>query len=173
VLDERVRAVLARLEGELDGAPDLGRFLFALVAPQTDCEVLQVGAAEGYLSLWLAAGVRYFGGGLLGLERDRGRAEAWRRNVGEAGLDDWAELIEGDELEALAAVDDVFDVVVLPAAAGDADRLFELARTKVEAGGLLLSLGRGRARPEDSELLSVAVPLDAGVELTVVLTGSL
>jgi predicted O-methyltransferase YrrM len=170
VLDERVRAVLARLEGELDVAPDLGRFLFALVAPQTDCEVLEIGPAEGYASIWLAAGVRYFGGRLLALERDAERADAWRRNVREAGLDDWAELLEGDALESLAAVDDVFDVIVLPAAD---ERVFELARTKVEAGALLLSVGGSGPRQEDPGLLNVAVPIGDGVELAVVLTGSL
>jgi predicted O-methyltransferase YrrM len=172
VLDERVRAVLARLEGDLDIPPDLGRFLFALVAPQTDCEVLEVGAGEGYASVWLAAGVRYFGGRLLALERDGSRAAAWRRNVVDAGLDGWAELLEGDELESLAAVDDVFDIVVLPAV-GDDDQVFELARTKVEPGALLLSVGSNRVRGHDAGLLSVAVPIAGGVQLTVVLTGSL
>src|SRR5207249_3961806 len=57
VLDERVRAVLERLEREDEDerarglppaqrsravAPTTGRFLFALVAPQTDCEVLEI-----------------------------------------------------------------------------------------------------------------------------------
>ncbi|HEX2505188.1 MAG TPA: hypothetical protein VHK22_03180, partial [Gaiellaceae bacterium] len=74
MLDERVREVLARLEAE-DAeererglppgqrsravAPTTGRFLFSFVAPQTDCEVLEIGGSRGYSSIWLGAGVRY------------------------------------------------------------------------------------------------------------------
>ena len=45
-----------------------------------------------YSTLWLAAGVRYLGGRVLSLEHDPAKCEAWRRNVEEAGLEDWAEL---------------------------------------------------------------------------------
>jgi predicted O-methyltransferase YrrM len=189
VLDERVRGVLARIEAEenvppvVRVPPETGRFLFSLVAPQTDCEVLEVGAGKGYSSIWLAAGVRYFGGRVISLERGPETAEAWRRNVGDAGLEGWAELLEGDALETLAAVDDVFDVVFLDAAKGEYERYFELARTKVEAGALILAdnvlshedvLGAySRARQEDPELLSVTVPIGSGLEMTVVLGGSL
>src|SRR5262249_40877951 len=72
MLDDRVRAVLSRLEAEDADerargverglrsravVPTTGRFLFALVAPQTDCEVLEIGGSRGYSAIWLAAGV--------------------------------------------------------------------------------------------------------------------
>src|SRR5437899_164759 len=77
MLDDRVRAVLARLEEEdarerdegLPSAvrsravePTTGRFLFALVSPQADCEVLEIGGSRGYSTIWLAAGVRVLRG---------------------------------------------------------------------------------------------------------------
>src|SRR3989441_1314995 len=116
VLDDRVRAVLERLEREdaeererglpaadrsRQVAPTTGRFLFAFVAPQTDCEVLEIGGSRGYSTIWLASGVRYLGGRVLSLEHDPGKAEAWRANIEEAGLADWAELVEGDAFETL------------------------------------------------------------------------
>src|SRR5207253_3391630 len=128
MLDERVRSVLARLEREdADerargvAAPKrsrqvertTGQFLFALVAPQTDCEVLELGGSRGYSAIWLAAGVRYLGGRVLSLEHDPRKCEAWRANVAEAGLDDCAELVEGDAFENLPAIDDVFDIVFI------------------------------------------------------------
>jgi predicted O-methyltransferase YrrM len=85
MLDDRVRAVLARLEAEdadererglppeqrsRQVASTTGRFLFALVAPQTDCEVLEIGGSRGYSTIWLAAGIRYLGGRVLSLESD-------------------------------------------------------------------------------------------------------
>jgi predicted O-methyltransferase YrrM len=189
VLDDRVRLVLARMEAEgsvppaVAVAPATGRFLFSLVAPQTDCEVLEIGAGRGYSTVWLAAGVRYLGGRVMSLESNPEVADAWRRNVGEAGLDGWVELVEGDALETLPGIDDVFDVVLLDAAKDEYERYFELARTKVEPGGVVLAdnvlshedvLGAySRARQSDPGLVSVTVPLDRGIEVTAVLTGSL
>jgi predicted O-methyltransferase YrrM len=194
MLDDRVRAVLARLEAEdaaerAQGlsqavrsravAPTTGRFLFSLVAPQTDCEVLEVGGSRGYSTIWLAAGVRYLGGRVLSLESDPAKVEAWRRNITDAGLDDWADLVEGDAHETLPAIDDVFDVVFIDAEKEDYDDYFAIARTKVEAGALVVADNvlshpdplalYSAARQADPTLESVTVPLDRGLELSVVL----
>ena len=198
MLDERVRNVLARLEEEdrvereqgvarelraRQVARTTGQFLFALVAPSTDCEVLEIGGSRGYSTIWLAAGARYLGGRVLSLEVDPRKADAWRTNIAEAGLEDWAELIEGDALETLPELDDVFDVVFLDAEKGDYERLFELARDKVEPGALFVAdnvvshaetLGAySAARQADPTLESVTVQLDRGLELSVVLAASL
>ena len=195
MLDERLRTVLARLEEEdrlereegvarelraRQVARSTGQFLFSLVAPQTDCEVLEIGGSRGYSTIWLAAGVRYLGGRVLSLEHDPVKCEAWRQNIADAGLGDWAELVEGDAHETLPAIDDVFDVVFLDAEKEDYERLFQLARGKVEPAGLFVAdnvlshadaLGAySRARQEDPTLESVTVPLDRGLELSVVLS---
>jgi predicted O-methyltransferase YrrM len=194
VLDDHVRAVLARLEREDEDerarglpasersrqvAATTGRFLFSLVAPQTDCEVLEIGGSRGYSTIWLAAGVRYLGGRVLSLEQDPLKIAAWHRNVAEAGLEDWAELVEGDARETLPAIDDVFDVVFLDAEKDDYEQLFRLARDKVEPGGLFVAdnvlshrdplAAYSAARQADPTLESVTVPLDRGLELSVVL----
>jgi len=194
VLDDRVRAVLERLEREdaderAQGLPSevraravvptTGRFLFALVAPQTDCEVLELGGSRGYSSIWLAAGVRHLGGRVLSIENDPKKGEAWRRNVAEAGLEDWAELIDGDALEEVPGIDDVFDLVFIDAEKDDYEELFQRAREKLEPGALVVAdnvlsheetLGAySRARQADPTLESVTVPLDRGLELSVVL----
>jgi len=194
VLDDRVRAVLERLEREdaeerERGLPaearsrqvtrPTGRFLFAFVAPQTDCEVLEIGGSRGYSTIRLGAGVRYLGGRVLSLEHDPAKIAAWRANVAEAGLDDWVDLVEGDAFETLPAIDDVFDVVFLDAEKDDYERLFELARPKLEPGAVVIAdnvlsheetLGPySRARQEDPTLESVTVPLDRGLELSVIL----
>jgi predicted O-methyltransferase YrrM len=194
VLDDRVRVVLARLEEEdarerAEGveaarrsravARTTGQFLFALVAPQTDCEVLEIGGSRGYSTIWFAAGARYLGGRVLSLEHDPLKCDAWRQNVAEAGLGDWADLLEGDAFELLPAIDDVFDVVFIDAEKDDYERLFELARGKVEPGGLIVAdnvlshaetlAAYSAARQADTSLESVTVPLDRGLELSAVL----
>jgi len=196
VLDDRVRAVLARLEEE-DARerqagfpaeersravePSTGKFLFALVAPQADCEVLEIGGSRGFSTVWLAAGARYLGGHVLSLEHDPRKIEAWHANIAAAGLEDWAELVEGDAKETLPAIDDVFDLVFLDAEKDDYEELFHLARGKLEPGALVVAdnvlsheetLGAySRARQADPTLESVTVTLDRGLELSVVLRG--
>jgi len=194
VLDDRVRAVLARLEEEdarerAEGlarelraravALTTGRFLFALVSPQTDCEVLEIGGSRGYSTIWLAAGVRQLGGRVLSLESDPAKCEAWRRNVAAAGLELAAELVEGDAFETLPQIDDVFDVVFLDAEKEQYERLFELARPKLEPGALVVAdnvlshadtlAAYSAERQADPDLESLTVPLDRGLEVTVIL----
>ena len=180
--EERAAGVARELRAR-SVAPTTGRFLFSLVAPQTDCEVLEIGGGRGYSSIWLGAGVRYLGGRVLSLERDPATAARWRENVREAGLESWADLVEGDALEVLPGIDDVFDVVFLDAAKPEYETYFKLARERVEPGGLIVAdnvlshpdeLGPySLARQADPGLLSVTVPLDRGLELSVALTDSL
>jgi len=194
VLDDRVRAVLTRLEAEdaderarnvpreqraRQVARTTGQFLFAYVAPQTDCEVLEIGGSRGYSTIWLAAGVRNLGGRVLSLENDPAKIEAWRSNIDEAGLSDWAELVEGDAFETLKRIDDVFDVVFLDAEKEQYEALFAEARTKLEPGAVVIAdnvlshveaLGAySQARQSDPTLESVTLPLDRGLEISVLL----
>ena len=194
MLDDRVRAVLTRLEEEdaderarnvprdqraRQVARTTGQFLFAYVAPQTDCEVLEIGGSRGYSTIWLASGVRNLGGRVLSLENDPAKIEAWRSNIEEAGLSDWAELVEGDAFETLRRIDDVFDVVFLDAEKEQYEALFAEARTKLEPGAVVIAdnvlshveaLGAySQARQSDPTLESVTLPLDRGLETSVLL----
>ena len=194
MLDDRVRAVLTRLEAEdaderarnvprdqraRQVARTTGQFLFAYVAPQTDCEVLEIGGSRGYSTIWLAARVRNLGGRVLSLEHDPAKCEAWRTNLAEAGLDDTADLIEGDAFQTLPEIDDVFDVVFLDAEKEQYEALFAEARTKLEPGAVVIAdnvlshveaLGAySEARQSDPTLESVTLPLDRGLEISVLL----
>ena len=195
MLDDRVRTVLQRLERQdaeerERGVPrerrarqvarTTGQFLFSLVAPQTDCEVLEIGGSRGYSTIWLGAGARYLGGRVLSLELDPVKCGEWRANIAEAGLEDWVDLSEGDAFETLPAIDDVFDVVFLDAEKDDYERLFELARGKLEPGALVVAdnvlshkdtlEAYSRARQADPTLESVTGPLDRGLELSTILS---
>jgi predicted O-methyltransferase YrrM len=195
MLDDRVSAVLARME-EADRrereeglpsalrsrqvAPTTGRFLFALAAPQPGCSVLELGGSRGYSTIWLAAAVRLLGGSVVSLEREPERCEAWRRNIGDAGLDEWATLLEGDAVELLGEVADDFDLVFIDAEKEDYERLYQLVRDRLQPGAVVVAdnvlsheawLGSySRARQDDPTLSSVTVPLDRGLELSVVLS---
>ena len=193
MLDDRVRSVLARMEAEeaadrekdlpvsersLAVGPDSGRLLFALVAPNAGCEVLEIGGSRGYSTVWLASAARILGGRVVTLEQETGKIEVWRRNIADAGLEEWAELVEGDAKETLPELEDGFDVVFLDAWKDDYELLFGLARGKLDPGGVVVAdnvttsetvHAYAAARQADPTLVSVTVAIGHGLEVTTVL----
>ena len=193
MLDDRVRAVLARMEEEdtaeraagvpaaersLAVGPESGRLLFALVAPNAGCEVLEIGGSRGYSTIWLAAAARILGGRVVSLEESPAKIEAWRRNIDEAGLEEWTELVVGDATQTLPELEDGFDVVFLDAWKDDYELLFGLAREKLDPGGVVIADNvttsstvqeYAAARQADPTLVSVTLPIGHGLEVTTVL----
>ncbi len=193
MLDDRAKAVLARMEAEdaaeraagtphtersLAVGPDSGRLLFALVAPNAGCEVLEIGSSRGYSTIWLAGAARILGGRVVSLEEDPAKVDAWRRNIADAGLEEWVELVEGDARQTLPGLEDGFDVVFLDAWKDDYELLFGLARQKLDPGGIVVAdnvttsstvQAYAAARQADPTLVSVTVPIGHGLEVTTVL----
>jgi caffeoyl-CoA O-methyltransferase len=193
-LEDRIKGVLDRLEREDAGerergvpaaersrqvARTTGEILFALAAPHRGGSVLEIGGSRGYSTIWLAAGARIGGGRVVSLEHDPRKLEARRRNLEEAGLDDVAELLDADAFEAIPALGGAFELCFLDAEKDDYERLFSLARTKLRPGSVVVAdnvlshvetLGAySVARQLDRSLVSVTVPLDRGLEVSVVL----
>ncbi len=198
MIDERVTAVLARLEAEdvaerAAGLPSAqrsrqvarttGQFLFSLVVSGNSTRILEIGGSRGYSTAWLAAAARTVGGRVLSLELDPLKCEAWRRTIGEAGLGDWADLVEGDAHAALAGLAGPFDLVFLDAEKDDYERLFGLARPLLELGAVVVADNilshpdplalYAAARQADPTLESVTLPLDRGLEVSSVLSTGL
>lgn len=194
MLDERVLTVLQRLEDEeahessaavpyelrcLACGPETGRVLFALAAAATGARILEIGGSRGYSTVWLAAGSRLSGGSVVSLEQDPAKAEAWRQNLADAGLDGHAVLVEGDALQTLARLEERFAVVFIDAWKPDYELYFTAARTLAIPGTLVLAdnvrsheglAGYVARRQADPTLVSVTLPLGNGVEVTTILT---
>ena len=158
MLDDHVRAVLRRLEEEtaaeegrdlpvsqrsLQVPPTSGALLYALAAGRPGCEVLEIGGSRGYSTIWLGAAVSEFGGHVTSLEADPVKLEASARNIAEARLDEWIDVIPGDAFESLEQLDGPFDLVFLDAWKDDYEALFQLARST------LRGRRRGRRRQRD------------------------
>jgi predicted O-methyltransferase YrrM len=190
-LDERVLDVLERLEREdaeerERGVPapersrqvarTTGQFLYALVAPHQGIDVLEIGGSRGYSTIWLAAAASYGESRVVSLEQDPRKLEARRRNVADAGVAEWAELVDGDAFETLPRLGQTFSLCFLDAEKDDYERLFELARTTLRPGSVVVAdnvlsheetLGAySRARQANPTLVSVTVPLDRGLEVS-------
>jgi predicted O-methyltransferase YrrM len=189
MLDERVRTVLLRLEVETAGEsadlptserslqiePSSGALLFALCAGRPGCKVLEIGGSRGYSTLWLGAAARLSGGYVTSLEAEPTKLAASARNIADAGLADFIEVIAGDAFVSLDALPGPYDVVFLDAWKDDYEALFELARVRLAIGGTLVAdnvvshdalRAYSEARQTDPLLVSVTVPMDNGLEVT-------
>jgi predicted O-methyltransferase YrrM len=198
MLDDRVRSVLRRLEEEtereegsdlpteersLQVPPTSGALLYALCAGRPGCEVLEIGGSRGYSTIWLAAAARLHGGHVTSLEANPRKLEASARNIADAGVADWVDVIPGDAFETLAGLDGPYDLVFLDAWKDDYEALFALVRSRVEAGAVVVAdnvvsheptlAAYSAARQADPALVSVTIPLDNGLEVTSVLIGGL
>lgn len=195
MLDAPVLAVLERLHAEdarerEQGVPQMqrsraiqpatGRFLFALVAGQPSCEVLEIGGSRGYSTVWLGAAARILGGHVFSLERDPAKLERSAAAIAEAGLGDWVDVVAGDAYETIPTLSGPFDVVFLDAEKDYYEDFFGLVRPKLEPGAVVIAdnvlshvdalAGYSQRRQADPGLVSVTVPLDSGLEVTSVLT---
>jgi predicted O-methyltransferase YrrM len=195
MLDERVRAVLRRLEEEterddregvlptrersLQVEPTSGALLFALCSGKPGCEVLELGGSRGYSTIWLGAAVRTLGGHVTSLEANPRKLEASARNIADAGLEEWIEVIPGDAFASLERLDGPWDVVFLDAWKDAYEPLFELVRPRLEVGTVVVAdnvtshdalAAYSAARQADPTLVSVTIPLDNGLEVTTVVS---
>jgi predicted O-methyltransferase YrrM len=197
MLDSSVRSVLRRMEEEnerdagvgvpleersLQIPPSSGALLFALASGRPGCEVLELGGSRGYSTIWLGAAVRTHGGHVTSLEASPAKLEASARNIADAGLEEWIDVIPGDAFTSLEGLDGPYDLVFLDAWKRDYEPLFQLVRTRLEPGAIVVAdnvvdhpdlAAYSAARQSDETLVSVTVPLDNGLEVTTVLTGGL
>ena len=84
-------------------SPDTGNLLYLLVRSRRARSVVEFGTSFGVSTLCLAAGLRDGAGGrVVSTEYEPEKAEAARRSLAEAKLDDLVEIRDGDALETLA-----------------------------------------------------------------------
>lgn len=156
---------------------EVGELLHLLTLTRRPRTVIEFGCSLGISTLYLASALRDCGGRLVTTELLPSKAQAARKHLIEAGVDDHVELRVGDALDTLARIDTEVDMVFLDGRNDlylDVLRLLEpqLASTALVAADLnvedpdLLPYLQYVRDPANG-YLSVAVPLDAGVELSV------
>ena len=169
ILDEAVERYLNNLRperselmremeahAERDSIPivhwETGRLLAALCRT-LDPVVLEVGTAIGYSTLHMAE--QLDNGRVVTLERDPERAAQARDYLGRGGVTDRVEIVEGDALETLPAVDGPVDLLFVDASKGEYARYIELAEPKLSERALMvvdnLLMSGEVALPEDAE----------------------
>jgi caffeoyl-CoA O-methyltransferase len=190
MIDERIDAVLERLYSQ-DGAQraaglpssqrtrnverQTGRWLALLVRATNARELLEIGSSNGVSTIWLAAAARQNGGQVIGTEILPERVAEANRNLAEAGLDGVARVVAGEARATVASLPGPFDLVFIDAEKDDYVDHFAAVVDRVEIGGLILAdnvishdLSAYQAMLRSrSDVETVTVPIDRGVEFTV------
>ena len=185
--------LLQRLEEEIAASnipgigPSVGQLLSMLLRMARCGDVIELGAAIGYSTIWLARGCS---GTVVTLELDPARAVRARQNVAEAGLAERVRVLQEDGVAYLEREQRLVDCIfndLLNSFPDEAtvERCFELSLTRLRPGGLLLAdnaLRRGEVTAPRSQgarnvarynelvaaeprLESVIVPLRDGVSI--------
>jgi predicted O-methyltransferase YrrM len=149
-----------------------GRFLYLLVKASGASKVLELGAAVGYSTIWLAKAVGPRGR-ILSIEVDEDYCGEARENVERAGLSEVVEIIHGDAVDVLPRLDGTFDFIFLDADKGDYVRLFEPCISHLRSGGVLAADNAGMVwsynelAMNDERVETMIIPIRDGITLTV------
>jgi predicted O-methyltransferase YrrM len=156
---------------------DTGRFLWILARAIAATRILEVGASNGFSTIWLADAARSNGGRVTSLEVDAEKISLARANLAAAGLEDVVELIEGQAADTLPTLPGPFDLVFLDADRSSYLAYLDIVVPKLRSGGLLIAdnatshagelqdfLARVKSHPE---LFAVTVPIGKGEEVAV------
>lgn len=125
--------------GWLTVPPEHGRFLWLLIEATKARDVLEVGSAFGYATLWMVRGLRDRGGRLLSIELLEDRVEVAKRALEMAGVQQQVRLITGDAFEVVPQLEGQFDFIFLDAAKADYHRFYEMLLPRVRIGGMLVA----------------------------------
>ena len=171
--------------------PEEGRLLQLLLRAVGARNVVELGTLGGYSAIWMARALPT-GGRLVTVEKEPARAELARRYIARAGVDDRAEVREGDALDLLdeLAAEGPFDAVFIDADKESYPRYLEWCVANVREGGLVIAdnaFKGGRVLESDPEdpgvlgiqefnrrlagddrLTSIVVPTRDGIAIAVV-----
>lgn len=118
--------------------PAVGNYLAALIQTSQARNILEIGTAIGYSTLWLARALGPGGGRIttIDLNRDRlGRALIYFQR---AGLAEQITALPGDTRVILPALESKFDFIFIDAAKGEYLEYLELVYPLLQEGGLLV-----------------------------------
>ena len=168
---EYVEDYIAKLQPERDGlmrrmeayaddhdvpiiGPVGGRFLYTVAKLHRSSRILEAGTAIGYTSLWFARATKAWDGHVTTLDASPDMAEIARANLDEAGESDRVDIVVGDALKSLDALDGPFDLCFIDHEKEQYQEFLEAALPKIASGGVVLAdnvLRRGDVATSDGD----------------------
>jgi len=119
--------------------PDQGKLLY-LTARLIDARtIVEFGTSFGISALYLGAAARANGGRFIGSEREPHKVAAARANLAAGGLDDVAEVRDGDAMETFRDLPDPIDFVLLDGWKDIYLPMLQLLRPKLRKGAVVFA----------------------------------
>jgi predicted O-methyltransferase YrrM len=161
--------------------PEVGELLYVLALARRPSTIVEFGASLGFSTIHLAAAARDVGGArVITTEFDPEKARLARQNLAEAGVGGVVDLRLGDALETLRDVDAV-DLLFLDGWNNLYLSVLDLLEPVLTSGALVIADLSADDPEQDaycrrmhdpaSGYASIDVPLDAGVVVSVRLSG--
>jgi caffeoyl-CoA O-methyltransferase len=118
--------------------PVVGELLHILARFGGARRILELGTATGYSAIYMGTAVREVNGRLVSLENDPGMAARARRNLLQAHLERWVEVVEGDALKFIESLSEPFDMVFMDIEKADYITALPHISRLTRVGGLLV-----------------------------------
>jgi predicted O-methyltransferase YrrM len=135
--------------------PEVAQFLTFLVHLTNARDVLEIGTAIAYSTIWLAWAVAARDGHITTIEINDRRVRTALKNIRHAGLEDRITLLKGHAVDIVPQLKDSYDFIFIDAAKGQYGWFFEELYPRLAPGGLLVSdnvLAEGKIIMPDEEL---------------------
>jgi predicted O-methyltransferase YrrM len=136
--------------------PSAAGFVASLARVRGGRDLLELGTATGYSSVWLGRVARELGGKVTTVERDAALVQEARANLLKAGLDGVVQVVHGDAFAFLEEPGDRFDLVLLDIVESEYAAALKPVGERLKPRGVLVAnhAGSPRAREFNSLALS-------------------
>ena len=139
--------VLNRLTKEYNSRIDLspniglqtGRFISWLIALTNAKRIIEFGTCIGYSTVLLAEAAKKNGGSLIAIEKSTNHVAETKRNLKEASLTKYVQLINGDAEEEFSNIDGPFDFILQDSLKALYPGMLELCINKIKPGGIIVA----------------------------------
>ena len=119
--------------------PDTAQLVHMLIESTHSKNIVEVGVAHGYSTIWLARAAKLTGGRVKSLEINPKNVERARINVQNAGLINYVEFIQGDGLKTLPLIKETIDFALIDCWEWLYIDLLSILRKQLRPGGFLIA----------------------------------
>lgn len=154
---------------------EVGKLLSILIKTSKSKNILEIGTAVGYSTIWLALAVKENNGKVTTIEINKDLVKIAKENFRKANLSN-VKVLEGDALKILKSLKDKFDFVFIDATKNEYLNYLKLINSKLKRPSLIAA---DNAISHEQYMLdyldyvrnnkninSVLVPIRAGVEVS-------
>jgi predicted O-methyltransferase YrrM len=142
-MDEKIEKLLLGLEeknkqgGQWNISPETGQFLFDLINSRKPKVIVEVGASNGYSTIWLAMAARKVAGKVITFEFVPEKVRDLVSNLQKSGLIQYVQIIPDDANKRLGELNEEIDFVFLDGRKNEYLQQLKLLEPKLNSGAII------------------------------------